>query len=164
MWSAAAGFVACNIATGGTLDSPEESVAESTSTSASGSGGGSTAETTVGAGGFGEGTACSRAGEVRACGHVEHRQDSYLECAFGTQTCDGADWGACTIDKYASTYNFQADAGPCTNNPCDPNCEVFTDTAIGLDAGTNVGLTIDGGVALTPGPCMGTGLQPRRYV
>jgi fibro-slime domain-containing protein len=117
-----------------------------------GSGGGAA----VGAGGEGNGTPCSQEGETRECGHVTHVQGEHVECAVGSQTCDGSAWGPCFVDKFA-TLSLKLDAGACTNNPCDPNCRQLVETAKDVDAGADSGLTIDGSVTLTEGPCVGAG-------
>jgi fibro-slime domain-containing protein len=124
-----------------------------------------TSTTSVGAGGGGlVGAPCSPDGATMACGHTVHQQGMYVECATGTQTCADGKWGTCVIDTFSSTpppprppgpFSLQLVPGACTNDPCDPNCEQFVDDANGLDAGSNTGLTIDGGVLLTPGPCVG---------
>ncbi|MEP7119519.1 MAG: DUF4215 domain-containing protein [Byssovorax sp.] len=117
-----------------------------------GSGGGSGG----GGGDDGEGTPCSPEGEVRDCGHVSHRQGELIECATGLQTCEDATWGPCFLDKFA-TLSLKLDAGPCVNNPCDPSCRQILETPQDLDAGSEAGLTIDGSVVLTGGPCVGVG-------
>ena len=104
------------------------------------------------------GTPCSPDGVTRACGHVTHQQGIYLECAVGSQTCVAGTWGDCVIDKFAtaiappqsgdSPLNLQVDAGPCTNNPCDPACLAYSDTPSDVDAGPDSGLILDGGVTL----------------
>ncbi len=120
-----------------------------------------------GSGGDGNGGPCGPDGKTRDCGHTVHQQGGYIECAVGSQTCVAGQWGKCVVDKFApmpapppgsgySPLSLQMNAGPCTNDPCDPACQQYSDTGDGFDAGP--GLTnADGGVELTPGGCKGGG-------
>lgn len=106
-----------------------------------------------------EGCACDSAGATAACGQVISRQGDYVTCSEGTITCDGTKWGACKGD-----HTLFRSAGPlgdlrplglgsqgaCTDNPCDPNCQVITDNGAGLDAGPGFQPVGDGGLTLVP--------------
>ncbi len=107
-----------------------------------------------------EGCACDTAGAQIACGQVISHQGDYVSCSEGKRTCDGAKWGACVGDHilYRSvgpvgdlTPLGLGGQGACVNNPCDPNCQVISDTGGGLDAGSGLQISPDGGVTLAPG-------------
>ncbi len=108
----------------------------------------------------GEGCTCPTAGAVVDCGQVISRQGDYVTCSAGKRTCDGSKWGACKGDHvlYRSVGPV-GDLQPlglggqtaCTDNPCDPNCQIITDDGTGLDAGPTFQPTGDGGLTLSLG-------------
>lgn len=107
-----------------------------------------------------EGCACDTTGATIACGEVVSHQGDYVSCSEGKRTCTGTKWGACVGDHilYRSAGPIGdlrplglGGQGACTDNPCDPNCQVITDTGGGLDAGSGLTISPDGGVTLAPG-------------
>jgi hypothetical protein len=108
---------------------------------------------------LGDSAAACSPGEVAPCGvTVEINNESYT-CKGGQKTCgSGGQWGACQTGDTVTIQSLTAppaeakalgDAGPCTDNPCDPYCQSVTDNGFGLDA-SGITPTPDGGIALTP--------------
>src|SRR6185295_277839 len=86
---------------------------------------------------------------TRACGHTLGAHGEVLTCYEGKQTCAGGRWSECTDGK---VVNFkQPSGGPglalqslsgavaCTNDPCDPNCQVFNEEPDGGWSSTSSG-------------------------
>ncbi|MGH7281710.1 MAG: hypothetical protein ACRELY_09325, partial [Polyangiaceae bacterium] len=125
-----------------------------------------------------EGCPCDSPGIQVSCGQVERRAGDYVSCSLGMEICGAsAKWGACVGDGVttSSVYAPQSGLGitalagssqTCVNNPCDPSCMNFTDSAGGVDAGPDSGLTtVDAGMSIvgtlvsaSNSTC--TGLQP----
>ncbi len=104
-----------------------------------------------------QGCTCATEGAAVDCAETLIKTPTYVSCAHGTRHCDGGVWGACVMpDDPPVTQQSLPTLGTeglgsstkCTNNPCDPYCSQVTDSATGLDAGADSGLTVDGG-ALT---------------
>lgn len=117
-----------------------------------------------------DGCACTTEGAATACGEVLTRSTDYVTCSMGTRTCSNGAWGACKADHtiFHSTSAVGdltalglGGQGACTDNACDPNCQMVTDTGSGLDGGTGLasneaGLTLagsDGGSSCTGLQC-----------
>ncbi len=122
------------------------------------------------------GCACPTQGLSQACGSTVSEDDGGALCSSGTMICGGGGtWGPCVGNNFHSVpkthdvhpLTISNDAGACANNPCDPYCQTFTDTANGLDAGVDSGLIL-GGAGLTlavspqppPIPCTGLAISP----
>jgi hypothetical protein len=115
-----------------------------------------------------EGCACTDEGATTECGSVITQNADVVTCSMGSRVCTNGAWGACkgdhTIFHSASATGDLRALGlggqtACTDNACDPNCQMVTDSPGGLDAGsglntTEAGLTLAGGDG---GNC--TGLQ-----
>jgi hypothetical protein len=106
-----------------------------------------------------EGCACDTAGATADCGQVVSHQGDYVMCSEGKRTCDGTKWGACKGDHTLfQSVGPVGDLRPlglggqtgCTDNPCDPNCQVISDDGNGLDAGPGFTPVGDGGLTLDP--------------
>ena len=108
-----------------------------------------------------DGCPCGTPGQVVACGVVRESGD-YKECSMGDRTCQaGGVWGACVgnriADFPATTQHTLAlgVATPCVTNPCDPQCQGFTDDPSGIVLPP--GFSNDpgnGGIQLKPTPPM----------
>ena len=112
---------------------------------------------------------CASAGEQRPCGLELRAHDGVVECATGTQICDGAGWGLCLLDATKKATRVQAPAGyapplpgarnawsvggaatSCTNNPCNPYCQVFSDVPDAAVRGDVTTITLEA----SPGPSL----------
>ncbi len=107
------------------------------------------------------GCPCGTAGQQVECGEVEVKDQDGVTCSMGHITCgsDGT-WGQCIGD-----HIVYRSAGPigdlvtlglgsqqtCQNNPCDPDCQMVTDDAGGLDAGNGLTQADGGGLTLLQG-------------
>lgn len=94
-------------------------------------------------------------GETRGCHVTLGQHGSVLSCYVGTQPCVDGRWGRCG-DGSVSQFKVPpsdgteaegssaappsgagekplafSDAGPCTNNPCDPTCQQFDEIPLG---------------------------------
>jgi hypothetical protein len=124
-----------------------------------------------------QGCVCNTVGETRQCGIEQGVVGNQITCMEGTMQCGrNNQWGPCIGSGEVTTHAFPmggihiadlgADAGTC-NNPCDPYCQQFADTPVGLDAGADSGLAInDSGLTLAvspnppPNPCTGINVVP----
>jgi hypothetical protein len=107
------------------------------------------------------GCPCSSEGRTAACGSVISHEGDHVECSEGTMTCKMGQWGACvgetthgmTLQSPGGLHaeGITATPGACTDDPCDPYCEAYTDTPPGFDAGAESGITVtEAGVTLVP--------------
>ena len=125
-------------------------------------GGGTRVATTCGT--PAEGCSCPAAGSTVACGQVDLTRDGFTQCSYGTRTCTAAGtWGACEgavhIQSLVATpssglhpRDLQDDASACGSiDLCDPYCNGFTDTPVGLTP-LPTGLTLVDGGGLTISP------------
>ncbi len=108
-----------------------------------------------------DGCACSTPGASVPCGEIKSVSGSGVECVHGFRTCSFGAWSAC--DRLGTTTSQSIPVTPlalggstvCTDNPCDPYCNGYTDTPTGVDAGTAF-TTNDGGLTLAgTGSCLG---------
>lgn len=107
-----------------------------------------------------QGCACPTEGATASCGEVVRKAADYVTCSIGSRTCSGGQWGACVGDRVqvkgapvgapgAHTQDLQPTPSTCVDNPCDPECIVYTDDGSGLDAG-GLAITDAGGITLAP--------------
>jgi hypothetical protein len=123
------------------------------------------------------GCACDTPGQQLACGQVHRVDGDYISCSPGYRTCSAdGEWGDCLGDRVGDPHSptrgfvlesLQLDASGCVGNPCDPSCQSYLDTAVGVDAAVDSGLVWnDAGVSLVPiyadsGPsCTGFTITP----
>lgn len=77
-------------------------------------------------------------GSQRKCGVTLARHNGVASCFKGTQTCSRGSWGPCSDGQLSeevlsardgSTRRAASLSAPdsCTNNPCDPYCQSFTE-------------------------------------
>jgi hypothetical protein len=90
------------------------------------------------------------------CGEVIRRSGDYIACSVGTQVCTDGAWAACIGDSIVAAQAapgtgtrpmmLQGAPSACVSNPCDPYCQNYVDTPVGVDAGalslTDAGLTL----------------------
>lgn len=111
-----------------------------------------------------EGCACTVGAEA-PCGVEARGDDHFVFCAQGTRTCETGSWGTCVTDgrvsvsaKSVTSPGLHALAlgapaacsagdGGSLLNPCDPYCQVTSDTPAGFDAGPAFTLK-DGGIVV----------------
>ena len=120
-----------------------------------------------------EGCPCATPDESVDCGEVVRRSGNYLACSVGTQQCRQGVWGACVGDSVVAGETVSATSpqplalqgapSVCVDNPCDPYCQNYIDTPVGLDGGalavSEAGLTLVPtvvvsnctGIVVTPG-------------
>ena len=104
-----------------------------------------------------EGCACTT-GTVVPCATTTKADDDFLYCYEGQRACQNGVYGSCvdgTIVARSKTFVSNAGGlhttiygtptGCGASNPCDPYCQVTTDTPVGIDAGAAFGL-LDGGL------------------
>lgn len=111
-----------------------------------------------------DGCACDVPGKVVSCGRVTHDDGDYVSCSMGHRTCEGDQWGTCVGDHDVTTKRVSSQkrsvlgfgaSVPCSmlsgaENPCDPYCNGFDDTAAGIDVDAGGVTVIDGGLVVTP--------------
>lgn len=112
-----------------------------------------------------EGCPCDSPGEIVECGDVKHRSGDYVSCSIGERACtESGLWGACVGDQVATRHvpgtglsiqGLGASASCTAQNPCDPYCNHFVDTPLGVNVGPDL-TAGDAGVAIT-GTAEGTG-------
>jgi hypothetical protein len=120
------------------------------------------------------GCPCSGEGTTSACGSVVAQEGNHVECSEGTMTCKGGTWGSCVGETTHTVTprlleglhlsNLPGSPAACTDSPCDPNCETYTDTPSGYDAGpgfvgSDAGVTLVGVVTHTT-TCTGLTVTP----
>src|ERR1700729_4192754 len=106
--------------------------------------GGTGGTTTIGGGGGGTcgtpapGCSCTTPGATAPCGSTISVSGNTVKCQKGTMECGRDDtWGQCWGTTVAlplgriSHFVLASDAGTC-NDPCDPYCQVFSDTPGGV--------------------------------
>jgi hypothetical protein len=108
-----------------------------------------------------EGCACPTDGESVPCGSIASVSVGTIECTHGWRTCEAGKWGACDGLGVTTTQSIPlvpqalGTSTPCTDNPCNPYCNGYTDTPTGVDAGTAFTLA-EGGLTLAgTGSCQG---------
>lgn len=101
------------------------------------------------------------------CGAVASATSTEVECYHGLRTCKTGKWGICDPVGTTSTKKLSisglalsprgfGSSATCVGNPCDPYCQQYADTPVGLDAGTGFAVTPDGGLTLVAaGSCAG---------
>jgi hypothetical protein len=105
------------------------------------------------------GCPCSNEGKKAACGSVISHEGDHVECSEGSMTCRMGEWGSCvgetthgmTLQSHGGLHaeGVTATAGACTDSPCDPYCQAYTDTPPGFDAGAGSGINVtEAGVSL----------------
>jgi hypothetical protein len=105
-----------------------------------------------------EGCPCDSV-EVVDCGQVVEQHDDYVTCSVGHRSCDAGTWGACIGERQTQaraagrppaggSYRIQAlgTAAECPPgfDPCDPYCNITTDTAEDLPLPPGLTETPDG--------------------
>lgn len=129
------------------------------------------------------GCACDVQGQHLVCGKTEESEQGQAVCGKGISVCNDGVWQPCIIDN-AVTLTSNAPPGyyadnfgapsMCASNPCDPTCDDYKDTPVGInetdggveysdggDGGT-VGITLlpgDGGSQCVPKTCAAQGLN-----
>jgi hypothetical protein len=109
----------------------------------------------------GTGCSCSTEGETQDCGQAIRKGEGTVDCSVGTMQCTGGVWGSCSVDGVVTrdTNNLLETLRPealgkssvCLDDPCNPYCFNYIDTAVGLklpDGG--IGESADGGLILQP--------------
>ena len=106
------------------------------------------------------GCPCDKEGAVAECGYVLRTVGTQVDCSMGNRTCIGGMWGSCIGDHVTTQslnpsrirlLNLATSAVGCPDNPCDPACNRYIDSAPGLDAGAETALDVtDAGLALQP--------------
>src|ERR1700690_3196398 len=106
------------------------------------------------------GCPCDKEGAVTECGSVLRTSGTQVDCSMGNRTCSHGMWGTCVGDHVTTQSlnpsrtrlsNLAASAVTCPDNPCDPACNRYLDSAPGVDAGANTALDVtDAGLALQP--------------
>jgi hypothetical protein len=116
-----------------------------------------------------EGCTCESDAATIDCGQVHSVVGTTVNCSIGKRVCVDGKWGACKGDYIASRSStigsglrlaaLGLTANGCAQNPCNPSCAEFADTANGLDAPpdkllavTDAGLTLQAGVRNDDGP------------
>jgi hypothetical protein len=135
------------------------------------------------------GCPCATPGEMAPCGSTISVSGNTVKCQQGTMTCErNSTWGTCWGTTVARAItrggprpdgtslappgrgphqlDLATDASSC-GDPCDPYCEILSDTPSGLDAGVESGLAIDDAglsLAISPNPpvtpCTGITVSP----
>lgn len=107
-----------------------------------------------------DGCECLAEGTTTPCGSVKQHIGEYVMCSMGDRTCLGGRWGACNakeiVTKAAPTSSLHTaalaptSAGCGSINPCDPYCQVYSDTPDNSVIGPDSGLVmVDGGLSLS---------------
>ncbi len=112
------------------------------------------------------GCACAHEGAIIQCGKATEADagDHAVQCATGGEVCSHGTWSECLTNPNEPTL-MSADPGTlkligtlkvknltnpgvaCMNDPCDPYCIQFPDTATGIDAGDSGPSTLGCGEA-----------------
>jgi hypothetical protein len=108
---------------------------------------------------------------VRECGVELGTRDGVVNCARGVLVCEAGRWGSCLVDAARGTTSFKAPAPAagtkaidslrqtlsvggssttCTNNPCNPYCQVFQDVPDAAIKADGFSVTLDA----SPGPSL----------
>jgi hypothetical protein len=106
------------------------------------------------------GCACDVEGQHLICSKAEASfSDGVNVCGKGLSVCTGGVWGDCTLDGAVTIVpnappGFYADSlgsgTKCALNPCDPSCDDFIDTTVGLTFAGDAGIVLnDAGITLT---------------
>ena len=110
-----------------------------------------------------QGCSCATVGQSIPCGRVDKVTDGFKLCSYGTRVCgDDQQWGACTGTTTTQSLPLTTGASSrrathaldlgvtttCVADPCDPYCNTFIDTPVGI---TPPGFTMsDGGLVVAP--------------
>ncbi|HTQ46604.1 MAG TPA: hypothetical protein VMI75_27815 [Polyangiaceae bacterium] len=124
------------------------------------------------------GCPCTAQGQKVSCDEQISKDPDGVTCAEGTTVCNGTTWGPCEFNStmFKSLHGLSlggdgtlhpldlqgdagADAGNCATDPCDPSCQGFVDTSTGVDAGSGLVPTVDGGWTLPLEGADGGGCQ-----
>ena len=109
-----------------------------------------------------EGCACDDEGATVDCGKVLSVVGTQVNCSIGKRVCRDGEWGACKGDYVAQRSStigtglrlaaLGMTPNGCAQNPCNPLCAEFLDTASGLTAPPDQLLDVtDAGLTLQPG-------------
>lgn len=107
------------------------------------------------------GCECDSEGELRSCGKVQRKSDTYTECSMGYFQCRSGVWSECEgnqvfeLDlKRVTLRRLSALPGatPCLDNPCDPHCKVFEDVPEEIVVAGEPVVPTSGGIGLKPMP------------
>jgi hypothetical protein len=111
------------------------------------------------------GCPCANEGVIVNCGEVVDRTNDYVSCSQGARTCTGGRWSGCVGDNIVKIMAapvtvsgglHSLDVGQpqtCDENPCDPSCSGWTQSASNIDDAGGQGLALsDAGVSSLPGP------------
>jgi hypothetical protein len=116
-------------------------------------------------------------GTMRACGLELGTQGGFVECASGNQFCEAGRWGSCLLDATKGTTRVKAPAPSaglpdlssrskvlaiggsstkCTDNPCNPYCQVFSDVPDAAIQADGTTITLEA----SPGPSLANSNVP----
>jgi hypothetical protein len=128
-----------------------------------------------------EGCPCSNEGQELECSNVIRQSTEYATCSQGTRTCSGGRYTACIDGEGAGSHTVALAAGTgrrlmalgtsqscASTNPCDPDCNIYTDNATGITIpagddvtlGTNGVTLIQSETPATGTPCSALTLSP----
>jgi hypothetical protein len=115
------------------------------------------------------GSPCVPEGAARDCHVTLGEHDGVLSCFVGKQTCSGGVWSDCGGQGSITGQSFHprvhasgkrvdslTSAANCTNDPCDPTCQIYNETP-------DAGIVPDGGgtvIAITGGSLANSNVPP----